>query len=68
MGCKSFDVLKFDLEPLVQGQMRIAKLKMLITLLLLILEFWDGKPTYRKSWPGNILMSHLTLDLSIKVK
>ena len=29
---------------------------MLITRLLLVLEVWDGKPTYRKSWAGNILV------------
>ena len=27
MGWKSFGVVRFDLEPLLQGQMRIAKLK-----------------------------------------
>ena len=27
MGCKSFGVVRFDLEPLLQGQKRIAKLK-----------------------------------------
>ena len=27
MGCESSDVVRFDLGPLVQGQMRIAKLK-----------------------------------------
>ena len=27
MGWESFDVLRFDLGPLLQGQMRIAKLK-----------------------------------------
>ena len=27
MGCESFDVVGFDLGPLLQGQMRIAKLK-----------------------------------------
>ena len=27
MGWESFDVVRFDLGPLVQGQMRIAKLK-----------------------------------------
>ena len=48
MGWESFDVLRFDLGPLVQGQMRIAKLKVLITRLLLVLEVWDGKPTYGK--------------------
>ena len=27
MGCESFDVVRFDLGPLLQGQMRVAKLK-----------------------------------------
>ena len=34
MGWESFGVVRFDLGPLVQGQMRIAKLKVLITHLL----------------------------------
>ena len=37
-------------------------LKVLITRLLLVLEVWDGKPAYRKSWAGNLLVwSDLTL-------
>ena len=37
--------------------------------LLSILEVWDGKPTYRKSRAGNLLVwSDLTLDPSFKVK
>ena len=40
-----------------------------LTRLLLLLEVWDGKPTYRNSWPGNHLVwSDLTLDPSFKVK
>ena len=40
-----------------------------ITHLLLVLEVWDGKPTYRKSWAGNLLVwSDLTLGRSFKVK
>ena len=36
--------------------------KVPITRLLLVLEVWDGKPTYRKSWAGNLLVwSDLTL-------
>ena len=27
MGCESFDVVGFDLGPLLQGQMRVAKLE-----------------------------------------
>ena len=46
-----------------------GNLKVLITRLLLVLEVWDGKPTYRKSWAGNLLVwSDLTLDPSFKVK
>ena len=61
----------FDLtlDPLLQGQTRKAKLKVLITRLLLVLEVWNGKPTYRKSWAGNLLVwSDSTLDPAFKVK
>ena len=45
-----------------QGQ---PNLKVLITRLLLVLEVWDGKPAYRKSWAGNLLVwSDLTLGPS----
>ena len=27
-----------------------------INRLLLVLEVWDGKPSYRKSWAGNLLV------------
>ena len=61
-------MVRFDLGPLLQGQTRIVKLKMLITCLLLVLEVWDGKPTYRNSWAGNLLVwSDLTLSPSFKV-
>ena len=69
MGLESSGVVRFDLGPLLQGQTRIAKLKMLIPRLLLVVQVWDRKPTYRKSWAGNPLVwLDLTLDLSIKVK
>ena len=70
MGWESFGVVGFDLGPLLQGQKSIAKLKSAYnSLLLLVLEVWDGKPTYRKSWAGNLLVwSDLTLDPSFKVK
>ena len=64
MGWESSGVVRFYLGPLLQ-----AKLKMLITRLLFLLEVWGGKPTYRKSWAGNLLVwSDLTLDPSFKVK
>ena len=38
MGWESSGVVGFDLGPLLEGQMRTAKLKVLITCLLLVLE------------------------------
>ena len=43
MGWESFGVVEFYLGPLLQGQTRIAKLKVPINHLLLVLEVWDGK-------------------------
>ena len=69
MGWESFGVVRFDLGPLLQGETSIAKLKVLITRLLLVLEVWDGIPTYSKSSAGNLLVwSDLTLGPSFKVK
>ena len=70
MGWESSDVVRFDLGPLLQGQTRIAKFKVPITRsLLVLLEVYSVKPTYRKSRAGNLLMwSDLTLDPSFKVK
>ena len=69
MGWESVDVVRFDLGPLLQGQTKIPKLKMLITRLLLVLEVRNGKPTSRKSWAGNFwVWSDLTLDPAFKVK
>ena len=69
MGWEPSGVVGFDLGPLVKGQTRIAKLKVLITRLLLVLAVWDGIPTYRKSCAGNLLVwSHLTLGSPFKVK
>ena len=69
MGWEASGVVRFYLGPLLQGQTRIAKLKMFITHLILVVQVWDGKPTYRKSWAGNLFMwSDLTLDPSFKAK
>ena len=38
-------------------------LKVLITHLLLVLEVWDGKPAYRKSWAANLLVWSDLIDL-----
>ena len=45
MFCEFFAVVRFDLEPLVQGQTAVAKLKVPISRLLLVLEVWDVKRT-----------------------
>ena len=34
MGCESSDVVRFDLGPLLQGQMRVAKVKSAFNLLI----------------------------------
>ena len=61
------DIVRFDFGPLLKAQTQTAKLKVLITHLLLVLEVCNVKPTYRKSWAGNHLMSDLTLGPSFKV-
>ena len=60
--------MKFDFGPFLQLQTR-RNLNLLITCLLLVLEVWDVKPTYRISWAWNLLMwPDLTLGPSFKVK
>ena len=39
MGCESFDVVRFDLGPLFQDQMRTAKLKISIMLQTIFLIY-----------------------------
>ena len=57
-------MVRFGLVPLLKDQMMIRKLEVPISLLVLLLEVCNGKPTNRKSWTGNILMwSDLTLGL-----
>ena len=67
MGWESFGEVGFDLGPLIQGPTRPAKFA--YNSLLLVLEVWDGKPTCRKSWAGNLLVrSDLTLGPSFKTR
>ena len=69
MGWESSDAVRFQLGPLRQGQMRILKVKVLKTHLLFVLEVCNVKPTSRKSWAGNLLISlDFTLGPSFKVK
>ena len=68
MGWESFDVVRFDLGPLLQGQTRIAKPKSADNLLIIGPRGLQYE-TYRRSWAGNLLMfSDLTLGPSFKVK
>ena len=69
MGWESFGVVRFDLEPLLQGQTRIAKLKSAYNSLIIGPRGLGDKPTYRKSWAGNVLVwTDLTLGPSFEVK
>ena len=69
MGWDSLVVVRFDLGLLLQGQLRIAKHKIAYNLLIIGATGLGCKPTYRKSWTGNLLvLSDLTLDPSFKVK
>ena len=56
MGWESSGVDGFDLGPLLQGQTRTAKLKSAYNSLIIGHRDWDDKPTYRKSWAGNLLV------------
>ena len=49
------------LDPSFKVKQGERNLKVPITRLLLVLEVWGGKPSYRKSWTGNLLVwSELT--------
>ena len=57
------------LDPSLKVKRGKPNLKVLITLLLLVLEAFNVKPTDRKSWAGNLLMLlDLTLSPALKVK
>ena len=69
MGWESFGVVGFDLGPSFKVKRGYANLNVFITCLLLVIQVWDGKLIYRKSWAGSLLVwSGLTLDPSLKVK
>ena len=72
MGWQSFSCGQFaDLSLGLSFKVKRGEpnLKVLITRLLFVLEICTVKPTYSKSWAGNLLMwSHLALDPSFKVK
>ena len=67
MSWESYNVVRFDLWPFLQGQTGQPNLELVITHLLLALEVCNVKPTYIKSFGGNLLMSDLILSPSFKV-
>ena len=44
------------LSPSFKVKRGQSNLTVLITRVLMVLEVWDGKPTYRKSWAGILLV------------
>ena len=56
MGRKSFDVVRFDLGPLLQGQTRIAKHESAYSSLIIGPKVLQCKPSYRNSCAGNLLI------------
>ena len=69
MSYESFDDIKFDLGPFLQGQMGSIFLQEDKSCLLLLLEVLNVKPTHSISCLRNLLMTKtLTLDLSFKVR
>ena len=68
MDWESSDVVRFDLEPLLQGQMSTANLKSAYNSLIIDPRGCSVKPTCRISFAGNLLMlSDLTFGPSFKV-
>ena len=69
MGWESSGVVRFDIGFLLQGQTRIAKLKIACNSLIIGPRVLESKPTCRKSWAGNLLVwSDLTLGSFFKIK
>ena len=48
--------LDLTLDPAFKVKRGWPNLKVLISRLLMVLEVCDGKPTYRKSWAGILLV------------
>ena len=55
-GLGIFSWSDLTLGPSFKVKRGQPNLKVLITRFLLVLELWDDKPVYRKSWAGNLLV------------
>ena len=61
-------MVRFDLGPLIQGQMRISKFESAYNSLIIGPRGLQCEKNYRKLWAGNLLMwSDLTFGPSFKV-
>ena len=58
MGYESSDVVRFDLGPLLQGQMKVAKLKSSFKNTVYLLNY------VRPAFPGGYIL-HLATDASL---
>ena len=56
MGLEFSDVFRFDLGPLLQGQMRIAKFKSAYNTLIIGPRGLQCETNVRKSWAGYLLI------------
>ena len=69
MGCRSSHVVRFDLCPLVQGQIMKINFKKPISHLLLLVEVCHVQTTPRKPWAADPVMRlDLTFDLCFNVR
>ena len=63
MGCESSDAVRFDIGPLFQGQMRVAKLKSVYNLLI-IEKCSLSLKLYQLAFSGGYIL-HLATDASL---
>ena len=69
MGWDCFGVVRFDLGPLLQGQMRIVKGNSAYNSLIVGARGLGYEANLWESWAGNLFVwSDLTLGPSFKVK
>ena len=59
-------MIRFDFGPLLQRQMRIARVESISNSLMLVLEVCNVKRTFRKLWASNLQPRFLLL-LPLKV-
>ena len=62
MGCESSDVVRFDLGPLLQGQMRVAKVKSAFSLLIIEKYCLSSK----LCWLAGLGLVYITLIYNFK--